>query len=187
MGMNRRLFLPLTLVPFLWSSLGRSHLQEVQPREPVTVILLRHAEVETEAGVKILSEKGRERALAVARLLDNAGVTHLFSSGAVRTRQTLEPLARAKGLEIQSVPAKELDRQVALLEALPPGSVAVVAGHSNTVPAMVSALGGGTVTGLTDSPYGPLIAEDVHDRVFLLTLPGVKGAAVKTVELKLGR
>lgn len=160
--------------------------QEPAPREPVTVFLVRHAETTRVDGERVLDEEGRARAEDLARLLGHAGVTHLYSSPYPRTRQTLAPLAAHTELEVQEVSPREAGRQVELLRALPPGSVAVVAGHSNTVPGLVTALGGGAVGGLTDSPYGKLIAEDQHDRLFVVTLPGVSGAAVSTLELRVG-
>ena len=160
--------------------------QDPAPREPVTVVLVRHAETTGEGAARVLDEDGRARAEALARLVGHAGVTHLYSSPYARTRQTLAPLAARTELEVVEVSPREPGRQVELLRALPPGSVAVVAGHSNTVPALVAALGGGEVGDLEDSPYGPLIAEDQHDRVFVVTLPGIDGAAVSTLELRVG-
>ncbi len=75
---------------------------------------------------------------------------------------------------------------LATLRALPPGTVAVVAGHSNTVPALVEGLGG-EIDGLVDTPpYGEILGDDEYDRLFMVTLPAGKGTAVKAVELRYG-
>lgn len=183
----QRLLVPLALLISLvlgFQALGQEPPQPDEPIAPVSVILLRHAETEA-TPERHLSEEGHERARAVAHLLAHSGVTHLYSSGLPRTNETLAPLAEATGLEVVAVNPREAARQVALLHDLPPGSVAVVAGHSNTVPAMVAELGG-AVTDLEDSRYGPVLAEHAHDRIFVLTLPRVERAGVSTVELRVG-
>lgn len=169
------------------ASLGSStqDLAESVPRAPVTVVLVRHAETTGEGAQRVLSDEGRQRAAALGRLLGHAGVTHLYSSPYARTRQTLGPLAAATKLKVVEVSPREAGRQVELLAGLPPGSLAVVAGHSNTVPDLVAALGG-EVGDREDSPHGAVIAEDQHDRLFVVTLPGVAGAAPGTLELRVG-
>ena len=147
--------------------------------KPVTVIVVRHAEKALDASGgadPALSEAGVERAQALARLLGKAGVTDVFCTEYQRTRATVAPLAEVCELDAQAVPAQEDERQVALLRALEPGAVAVVAGHSNTVPELVRALGG-EVDEIDDIEY---------DRLFLVTLPGA-GAAPQTLELRYGR
>jgi phosphohistidine phosphatase SixA len=159
-----------------------------EPAKPVTVILLRHAEKEVTAADDrdpALSEVGVERAEALSLLFVKAGVTHLFSSQFRRTKSTLEPLAGALGLDVEVIDARNARRQIAILRALPPGSVAVVAGHSNTVPAFVAALGG-ELRDLADTPHGKCLGEDEYDRVFLVTLPVGEFAATQVIELRYG-
>jgi phosphohistidine phosphatase SixA len=147
MKLPRTLLVPLALLLLVLSISPRSGAEQGQPapQKPVAVFLLRHAETAAPTGGggdPELSEPGKARAQQLARLLGKAGVTHLFASEYARTQATLAPLAGALGLKVETVPAGESARQVAALRALPPGSVAVVAGHSNTVPALVEALGG---------------------------------------------
>jgi phosphohistidine phosphatase SixA len=156
--------------------------------QPATVFLLRHAEKAestTNERDPSLSEAGRQRARALARLLGKAKVTHLFSSEFVRTNETLAPLAEAAGLEVQVIPARDGEDQVRALVALPPGSIAVVCGHSNTIPALVAALGG-TIDALVDHPtYGPMLGDDEYDRLFVVIRP-VAGESAQTIELRYG-
>ena len=71
--------------------------------------------------------------------------------------------------------------------ALPPGSVAVVAGHSNTVPDLVRKLGG-SMAGLTEHPrYGAILEEHEYDRLVQVILPACDDQSVKTIELRYGR
>ncbi len=161
------------------------------PREatkPVTVCLVRHAE--TAASTETtrdpdLSAAGQARAGALAELLGASGVTHVFASEFVRTQQTVAPLAEAAGLEVVVVPARELRGQLELVRALEPGALAVVCGHSNTVPALVRALGGDEPE-FVDDPRGPRIDHDTYERLFLVTLPVGEEQAARAVELTYG-
>lgn len=160
-----------------------------EPAAPVLALFVRHAETSASTlsgGDPELSEEGQARARALAALLEGAEVTHLYASEYARTAATLAPLAAAKELELVRIGARAQDEQLAALRALPPGSFAVVAGHSNTVPALVSALGG-RVDELEQHPqYGAMIDHAVYDRAFLLHLPADARDAVSTLELRVG-
>src|SRR5262249_38876379 len=109
-----------------------------------TAILFRHAEKSAEGDPKdpSLSEAGMERAKSLAKLLARSRATHLFASEYKRTQETLGPLSAVMKLSVVVVPgAKTADLAVKLLE-LPSGSVAVVSGHANTIPALATLLGG---------------------------------------------
>ena len=158
------------------------------PAVPVTAILVRHAETVASTETQCdptLSEQGVERAEALAHLLGEAQVSHLYCSPFERTRGTLAPLAAALGLEVVEMDPRRNDAMVAALRGLPPGSVAVIAGHSNTVPGLVTALGG-RIVGLQESPYGEILGMNAYDRLFVVTLPAGEGAATKTLELRYG-
>ncbi len=143
---------------------------------PRTIIVLRHAEKATEpAEDPFISEKGAERAHRLATLLGHSGVTHMFASEFQRTQQTLAPLSVVAGVQPQVVPAREPAALASALESLPRGAVAVVAGHSNTVPALLEKLTGGAAKiALTDSDY---------DRVFVVTQWG-PGRSACALELR---
>lgn len=151
---------------------------------PTTVILVRHGE---KAGDDPrdpgLSPAGEARALALARLLGHAGVTHLFASEYRRTQATLRPLAGATGHAPVIIPAADGAALLAALAALPDGAIAVVAGHSNTVPGLVTALGG-EARGAPPGPSGPQLPDDAHDRLFVVTIPA--RGEVQTLELRYG-
>jgi len=155
------------------------------PAAPVTVFLVRHAEKAAEGGENPgLSERGRARAEALATLLSQAHVTHLFSSEFKRAAETLAPLVRRTGLEVETIPAKDAARQLRALRDLPAGSVAVVAGHSNTIPGLVCDLGGGPApAGLDCSPAGRRLPEDAYDHLFLVLLPHIGGGSGDAVEV----
>ena len=143
------------------------------PARPVassrTVILLRHAEKGSDdRRDPSLSEAGEARARALARLLSKAGVTQLFASEYKRTQATLAPLAAALDVPVVAHPASDSAGLVRRLRALPPGSVAVVAGHSNTVPELAAALGA-ALPALSETPRGAMLAEEEYDRLFVLS------------------
>jgi broad specificity phosphatase PhoE len=134
---------------------------------PALVVLVRHAE---KAGAPEsdppLTPAGQDRARALVQALKDAGVTAIITSDRLRTRATAEPLAAARGLtpmvvglgrgvaaHVEAV-AAEVRRQA--------GGVVVVVGHSNTVPAIIAALGGPSLPDIPDPEYG---------RLFLL-IPG---------------
>lgn len=184
--MKRWIVLGVALLA-LWSALRAQ--QPALPPPPAhgsTVLVLRHAEKDPQGDPKDpgLSEAGRARAQALARLVGPAKPTHLFASEYQRAQRTLEPLAQALGLKVEVVPAGKGAELAQRLRGLPEGSVSVVAGHSNTVPALVEALGGK----LERLEKGNL-AETEYGRLFVLTLPpaGSQGSlATNTLELAYG-
>ena len=142
-----------------------------------TVFIVRHAEkASDDPRDPRLSAAGEARARALADLLGQAGVTHLFATEYRRTQDTLRPLATATGREITVVSTSDREALLAAIQALPGGSVAVVAGHSNTIPVVVRALGG--------EVRGPL-SEDTYDRLFMLTLSPARPGSAQTMELRL--
>ena len=128
---------------------------------PVVLVFARHAEKTGEDADAELSELGKARARCLADTLEPLAVTHVLATDKRRTQQTVAPLAERRGLVIATMPAGDRDGWVARLRGLPPGSVAVVAGHSNTVPELIAALGAAAEP----------IAGDVYDRLFVVTLP----------------
>ncbi len=132
--------------------------------EPITVFVVRHAEKATDdPRDPNLSQAGHQRAAELARVLGDARVSALFASEFRRTQQTLTPLAEARGLTTTVVGAAAIDSLAARLEALPAGSRAVVASHSNLVATIVKQLCGAEVPPLTDADY---------DRLYVVTLTG---------------
>jgi phosphohistidine phosphatase SixA len=117
-------------------------------------------------------------------MLTAADVTHIFASEYARTQGTVSYLAKFANKEVKVISAGKMDEQLNALRELPAGSVAVVCGHSNTVPGMVMKLGG-KIKNLVEHPkYGPMLDSKEFSRLFMVTIPGVKGSTAKTVELR---
>ena len=139
------------------------------PAAPVTVFVVRHAEKGPETPDPSLTAEGRKRAEALARVLGEARISATFASEFKRTQETMAPLATALGLTTQVIPAAALDSLVRQIRALPPGSRAVVASHSNLVHLIGERLSGVKLTPLTDTDY---------DRLVVVTLQGGRGEAL---------
>ena len=135
---------------------------------PHTVILVRHAEKDSakDKNDPPLTESGAARAEELARMLAHAGVTRLVASEFQRTQATLAPLAAKTGVALETRPAKELAALAEELRAAPAGSVTVVAGHSNTLPALAESLG----APLPGVAKGANLGDDEYDPLFVLTL-----------------
>lgn len=131
--------------------------------EPVTVVLVRHADVDVPArsADPSLNARGRRRAQALAQVVGSAGVSAVFTSELTRTMQTVAPLIVRLGLRPAVVPPPAVLAEQVRSGAL--GAVVLVAGHSNTVPEMIKALGAGPE---------PVIGEREFDNLFVVTAAG---------------
>lgn len=159
MGCGRAPDCPPTRTPAPTELRGEDH----APAEASVILLVRHAEKAADGTPDPpLTERGVRRAECLARLLGGFEPTHLLATQYQRTAATLEPLAAAAGLEVVVMPAQDGAAWERALTQLPPGARAVVAGHSNTLPAWVVGLGG-RLDGLDakgnipDDEYGRLI------------------------------
>lgn len=119
---------------------------------PLTVILVRHAEkAATPPDDPVLSDLGNRRAKTLDAMLASVAITAVYASEAARTQLTVKPLADRLHLEINhKFPAAQPQ---ALAQAILRGKdrVALVAGHSNRVPQIIQALGGGPVPAIEDA------------------------------------
>lgn len=145
------------------------------PPAPVTIILVRHAERVSNDGDLPLSEAGRERAALLARMLGHSGITHVFTSEMIRTRETAAPLAAHRGLSPVTVPVAQADLLVTRLNELPPGAVALVVNHGGPIPRIIEKLG-------ATAPAA--IGENEFDRLFVVTRLADRASVV---ELRYGK
>jgi 2,3-bisphosphoglycerate-dependent phosphoglycerate mutase len=128
-----------------------------------TVVLVRHAEKSaTPPDNPALSDAGRKRAQALARILEGAGVKALYATEFARTQQTVEPLAAELGLPVTPLSAGDADGLVRHILANHRGETVVVAGHSNTVPVIIEKLRGGAIQPINDTEYDKLFVVTVY-------------------------
>ena len=77
------------------------------PAAAQTFILVRHAEKADTSDDTTLSAEGRARAERLAEMLAEAGISHVFATQFRRTQQTVAPVAKSRGLETDTVAAKD--------------------------------------------------------------------------------
>ncbi|MEP7002333.1 MAG: phosphoglycerate mutase family protein [bacterium] len=134
-----------------------------------TIIVVRHAEKAAEpAADPPLTTAGATRADALTAFVRDAGVRAVISTQYARTRLTASPAATALGLPVETLDARLTPRATAdSLLAKHRGHTVLVVGHSNTVPAIVEALGAPRPADICDAGY---------DNAYVVTVP-VSGAA----------
>lgn len=147
-----------------------------EPTAATTIILVRHAERASNNGDLPLSEAGRERAALLAHMLGHAGISHVFTSEMIRTRETAAPIAARFSLTPVVVPVADRDALVTALEKLPDGAAALVVHHGGPIPGIIQKLG---------APEPTAIAEDQFDRLFVVTRTGIGRASV--IEMRYGQ
>jgi 2,3-bisphosphoglycerate-dependent phosphoglycerate mutase len=132
-----------------------------------TYILVRHAE--KEAGQDpALTAAGELRAQKLLEVLKDYSPDVIYSSNYLRTRSTVTPLAKKFGKEIQIYnPGKQAEFAAQLLEQK--GKTIVVAGHSNTVPALANLL-------LQEKTYADL-DDSVYNQFWIVTVTNGKATA----------
>ena len=126
------------------------------------VILVRHAEKVDNSKDAALSPAGEQRAAALAKMLADAGVTSIYTSQYQRTIRTAEPLARLLKIRPESgtIATGEL---VARLKRDHAQGVVLVVGHSDSVPAIIKALGAGEPITIGDTDYSNLFIVTPRD------------------------
>jgi phosphohistidine phosphatase SixA len=129
-------------------------------------VLVRHGEKHITGNAEAdrdapLSDKGRARAEALALALRDAGIDAVYASQYRRTQETAAPLGAALGLKTEVVSAGdglagELAQRIRKGHC---GQEVLVAGHSNTLPELMTALG---------VPKAPPIGDESYDRLFVV-------------------
>ena len=111
-------------------------------------------------------------------------MTKLYATEYLRTQATLLPLSELLELPVESYKARRPKAFAAKLQQMA-GQVAVVAGHSNTVPVIVKALGG-KLSSLDERGF---FGDDEYDRVVVQTLWAAAAddpmRTIQTLELRL--
>ncbi|HUE87279.1 MAG TPA: histidine phosphatase family protein [Vicinamibacterales bacterium] len=127
-----------------------------------TIFVVRHAErADTTAGAPAtmaadpdLSESGRARAASLASMLKDAHIGAIFVTEYKRTQQTAAPLAKALGITPVVIAAKDTAGLTARLKRT--NGNALVVGHSNSVPDIITALGIRTPVSVDDTEFDNL-------------------------------
>ncbi len=144
-------------------------LNAVEPMTNVPTIYVSRHMRKADGDDPSLSAQGAAEAMRLAELLKGKGITAIFVTATKRSRETAQPLAAATGAPVETYDPRD-NAALAKRAAAIPGSILIV-GHSNTVPAIVAAVGG--------TPPGPMTEED-FGRIF-----AVERATGTTVETRL--
>ena len=147
-------------------------------RPVTTVILVRHAEkkIEPNNPDPDLAPDGLERAQEIARVFGDAGVNAIYATQYKRTQQTVKPFADRTGVPVTLLDANLTDQLLKQIQTTHRGQTVFIAGHNNTVPAIVSTLSGDTY---------PTIPESEYDNLYIVTI--YRFGKAKVVKLKYGK
>ena len=137
------------------------------PAPPTVVLLVRHAEkADQPAQDPPLTIEGRARAEALALVARDAGVAAIITTQFARTRETAAPVAKTTGVTLEVVSAGgggQHAQAVASAARKHAGKTVLVVGHSNTIPAIVGALGAPRPPDLCDAEYDALFVVVIGD------------------------
>jgi broad specificity phosphatase PhoE len=147
-------------------------------RPVTTIILVRHAEknIEPNNPDPDLSPEGLERAQEIARVFGETGINAIYATQYKRTQQTVKPLADRTGVAVKLLQANQTDELVNQLQTTNRGQTVFIAGHNNTVPAIVSTLSGQNF---------PTIPESEFDNLYIVTI--YRFGKAKVVKMKYGK
>lgn len=147
-------------------------------RRPVTtVILIRHAEkvIDPNNADPDLNPAGQVRAQELVRMFGDAGINAIYATQYKRTQQTVKPLADKLGLPVNQVNSKNTADLVTRIRSQNSGQVVFIAGHNNSVPEIIAALGG---------PTFPIIPDTEYDNLYIVTI--YRTGKARVVKLKYG-
>lgn len=146
-------------------------------RPVTTVILIRHAEkiIDPNNPDVDLSAAGQARAQELVRMFGDAGIKAIYATQYKRTQQTVKPLADKLGLTVTQVNSKSTAELLSQIKSQHRGETIFIAGHNNSVPEIIAALGG---------PQYPIIPESEYDNLFIVTV--YRTGKAKVVKMKYG-
>lgn len=142
-------------------------------RKPLitTVLIVRHAEKVENSTLPDrdipLTTNGKKRALRLRAALLRAGVTAVYSTDTVRTRDTVKPLADLFGLPIQTYTTPAVLKSMVTAEHR--GDVVLVAGHSDTVGKLANEFGAEVSIGINNE-YDNLYVVSVSGKANVVNL-----------------
>jgi 2,3-bisphosphoglycerate-dependent phosphoglycerate mutase len=165
---RRPFFFPLVLPILLFVAVVTIAAWLFDARSTTVIFIVRHAE--TEAATDLdpgLNPDGRERAARLAKVLMQAqpvrGIDAIFASEYRRTHQTVTPLSDTLALPVNLVPTATWDGLARRILRDHRGENVLVAGNVNSVPQLIEALTGETVT----------LREDEYDTMFIVFAPQI--------------
>jgi len=146
-------------------------------RPVTTVIAIRHAEkkIEPNNPDPDLTPEGEARAKEIARMFSGAGINAIYATQYKRTQETVQPLSAQAGIAPTILQANQTDELAKQITTSHRGQIIFVAGHNNTIPALVSTLSGDAY---------PTIPESEYDNLYIVTI--YRFGKAKVVKIKYG-
>ncbi len=146
-----------------------------------TIIFVRHAEKELNAGDDPdLSDAGHRRAAELTRQLVDAdvvaGIDAIYATPFRRVQETVQPLAEALNLPINTYDAADRGTVLETILKNHKGRIILVVGHSDTLPELIANLGASKIV--------PLIDEFEYDNIYIISIPWF--GKTKTIRLRFG-
>lgn len=142
-----------------------------------TVVVVRHAEKQSDGTDPGLTQAGEARATALADLLQDTQVSAAFTTQYRRTALTAAPVIEVHEADPLVLPVASsnveahADGIAERILADYAGNTVLIVGHSNTVPAIVEAFGPWTVEPLSGADY---------DRLFIINhRSGAKSSLIR--------
>ena len=135
--------------------------------QTTTIILLRHAEKDTSQQFNMakadppLTEAGQARAKQLLLVLKAYQPNVFYTTNFIRTKATIQPLAQKFNKDVKLYDPSKLKEFTTEIQALK-GKTIVVAGHSNTTPALVNLL-------LKQDKYQSL-PDNVYNKFWIVTI-----------------
>jgi phosphohistidine phosphatase SixA len=173
---RRPFYFPLVVPVLAFIALVAAAAWIFDARATTVVIVVRHGE--TEAGADpdpALSVDGRERAARLAKMLSQAqpmrGIDAIFTSEFRRTQQAATPLSETLALPLNVVPAATWGSLPRKIKREHRGENVLVTGNNATIPPLINALSGETIS----------IREDEYDAMFIVFVPQISQAKVVRV------
>ena len=108
-------------------------------------------------------------------MFGDAGINAVYATQYKRTQETVQPLAAKLGLPINQVNSKSTAELLTRIRSENRGQTVFIAGHNNTVPEIIAALGG---------PTYPTIPESEYDNLYIVTV--YRTGKAKVVKMKYG-
>ncbi|SIQ80900.1 Histidine phosphatase superfamily (branch 1) [Shewanella morhuae] len=130
------------------------------------IIIVRHAEkADTPVKDPQLSPKGDIRATLLINVLHRTPLSQLIATQYQRTQQTLEPIAEVRHLPVTIVEANAIEQHIQHIveQVYAVQGNTLIAGHSDTVPLIIKALGGPEIQAINEDDYSQLFLLSLND------------------------
>jgi len=150
---------------FIFIVLAFASISPVSAQQKLTTfILVRHAEKMGDGSKDPnLTEAGKKRAESLVSVFKNTSIQAIYSTSFVRTRETVEPLAKVKSIAITEYEAFKPEVIESILKNFS-GETVLICGHSNNIPWIANYLTGTEkIKTFEDDDHGNILVVSVAE------------------------